>query len=638
MSHFGRNKEVVRKSFGKIKEVVSLPNLIEVQSKSFNDFVQLDYLPAERKNVGLEKVLRDTFPIEHNDRISLEYVSYELGEWACVCGALTGVENRYQWACTACKKNGCSRLEENNACPFCKKEAARYTHCKVCFSRVSIKNTSSVDDCRYSGKTFSMSLKVKMQLICWDVDTTGNRTVRDIKEQDVFFCDLPVMIDLYEDDKERIKLGSHGTFLINGVDRVVVSQIHRAPGVMFALSKKSKDFRGQPCHIARIIPSRGSWIDFEFDHNDLLYIRVDKKKKILVTTFLQALGIERSSILSTFYDFETIDIKKGKFYKKVNDQLVGQRLEADSLPKELESQFTVGRRLTKAHIEKLLKSGIDTLIVRKNSLLNRIVAQDIIDTDTGEILIVHGTILNEEMIDHISTLSDGSISVIQSSGYVLQPTIALTFAQDNVSNYEEALKDVYNKLKPGDVPSLKIMEEYIHNLFFNSRFYDLTIVGRIRTNRKLNLDIDSEISHLTKEDIISTLQYLIGLKERGEGELDDIDHLGNRCIRLVGELLQSQLYVGFARIERIVKERFRLQENYAALMPYDFLNVKPLAAVMREFFGTGQLSQQLISVVFQLLGPAVLLVNAQLLKFATFILLITAVFVRLKHQKVKTLV
>ncbi|MBY0353067.1 DNA-directed RNA polymerase subunit beta [Candidatus Babeliales bacterium] len=591
MSQFGRNKEVVRKSFGKIKEVVSLPNLIEVQSKSFNDFVQLDYLPAERKNVGLEKVLRDTFPIEHNERISLEYVSYELGEWACVCGALTGLENRYQWSCTACKKSGCSRLEENNTCPLCKKEAARYAHCKVCFSRVSIKNTSTVDECRYSGKTFSMSLKVKMQLICWDVDATGNRTVRDIKEQDVFFCDLPVMIDLYEDDKERIKLGSHGTFLINGVDRVVVSQIHRAPGVMFALSKKSKDFRGQPCHIARIIPSRGSWIDFEFDHNDLLYIRVDKKKKILVTTFLQALGVERSSILPTFYDFETIDIKKGKFFKKVNTQLIGQRLDADSLPKEIENQFTVGRRLTKAHVDKLLKEGVDTLIVRKNSLLNRIVAQDIIDTDTGEILVAHGTILNEEIIDHISTLSDGSISVIQSSGYVLQPTIALTFAQDTVSSYEEALKDVYNKLKPGDVPSLKIMEEYLHNLFFNPRFYDLTIVGRIRTNRKLNLDTDSSISHLTKEDIIATLQYLIGLKERGEGELDDIDHLGNRCIRLVGELLQSQLYVGFARIERIVKERFRLQENYAALMPYDFLNVKPLAAVMREFFGTGQLSQ-----------------------------------------------
>lgn len=592
MSEFARSKGVLRRSFGKIKEVVSLPNLIEVQSTSFNDFVQLDHLPSERKNIGLEKVLRDTFPIEHNDRISLEYVSYELGEWSCVCGILTGLENRYKWTCLSCKKGGCSRLDTAKTCTNCKKPDARYVNCKTCFTRVTIKNTSPVDDCRYSGKTFSMPLKVKMQLVSWDVDPqTEARNVRDIKEQDVFFCDLPVMVDLYEDDQGVHKLGSQGTFLINGVDRVVVSQIHRAPGVMFSLSKKSKDYRGQPYHLARIIPSRGSWIDFEFDHNDVLYVRIDKKKKILVTTFLQALGIEKSSILSTFYHFEAIDVRKENFYKKVDFNLVGQRLEAGSLPAELESTFATGKRLTKNDIEKLLDDGVKTLEVRKNSLVNKILAKDIIDKETGEILATQGTILNEEIIDYIASLGNLSFSIIQSSGYVFQPTIALTFAQDQTANYEEALKEVYNKLKPGDVPSLKVMEEYINNLFYNPRFYDLTIVGRIRTNRKLGLSIDQTITHLTKEDILATLKYLISLKERGEGELDDIDHLGNRCIRLVGELLQSQLYVGFTRIERIVRERFRLQENYATLMPYDFLNVKPLAAVLREFFGTGQLSQ-----------------------------------------------
>lgn len=585
------SRGLFRKNFGKIREVVSLPNLIEVQSKSFNDFIQLDCLPSERRNIGLEKVLRDTFPIEHNERISLEYISYELGEWKCVCGQLTGIQNRYKWSCTSCKKQGTSTLK-GHSCPHCKKDTVSYQHCKKCFSRVTIKPSPSVDECRYSGKTFSLPLKVKMQLISWDIDEQTNaKNIRDIKEQDVFFCELPAMVDLYEDHSGRFALGSQGTFLINGVDRVVVSQMHRAPGAMFSLSKKSKDFRGQPYHIARIIPNRGSWIDFEFDHNDLLYVRIDKKKKILVTTFLQAIGIERKSLLDTFYAFDQIEIREEGFFKPITNNLVGQRLEAGTLPKEVEAKFTVGKRLTKANIDKFLKDGLVHMQVRKTSLINRIIARDVTDEETGEIIIQQGTILTEEIIEHLSSLGGYVISVIQSSGYVLQPTLALTFAHDANQTYEEALKEIYTKLKPGDIPTLKIMEEYLNNMFFNPRFYDLTIVGRIRTNRKLGLKVDEAITHLTKEDIIATVKYLLGLKERGEGELDDIDHLGNRCVRLVGELLQSQLYVGFARLERIVKERFRLQENYASLMPYDFLNVKPLSAVLREFFGTGQLSQ-----------------------------------------------
>lgn len=592
MSRFGRGKGILRKSFGKIKEVISLPNLIEVQSKSFNDFVQLDCIPSERKHIGLEKVLRDTFPVEHNDRISLEYISYELGDWSCICGQITGIASRYKWTCASCKKSGCSKLNNSIQCPSCKKDSANYIHCKKCFSRVSIKVPIAVDECRYSGKTFSLPLKVKMQLISWDLDPeTNQKIVRDIKEQDVFFCDLPVMVDLFEDNDNTYQLGSQGTFLINGVDRVVVSQIHRAPGVMFTLSKKSKDYRGQPYHVARLIPSRGSWLDFEFDHNDIIHVRIDKKKKILATTFLQALGIEKNNILSMFYDFDTVEFKNGIFYRKLDSNLIGQRLEAGALPKEFDSKFPVGQRITKALIDKMLKEGVDRLLIRKTSLMSKIVAQDIISPKTGELIASLGAELTEDLIDLIEVSGNLSFRLIQSSGYVVQPTMALTFAQDQTNSTESALKEVYTKLKPGDIPSAKVMAEYINNLFFNTRFYDLTIVGRIRTNRKLGLNISDQITCLTQEDVITTFKYLIGLKERGEGELDDIDHLGNRCVRLVGELLQSQLYIGFARIERIVKERFRLQENYASLMPYDFLNVKPLAAVLREFFGTGQLSQ-----------------------------------------------
>ena len=592
MSWLDRGKGLIRKSFGKIREVVSLPNLIEVQSKSYNDFVQLDCLPSERRNIGLEKVLRDTFPIEHNERISLEYISYEVGDWACICGNLNGMQNRYRWACSSCKKNGCSKLDSKKTCAHCKKTTASYVLCNKCFSRVSIKVAATVDECRYSGKTFSLPLKVKMQLLTWDIDpTTSEKVVRDIKEQDIFFCDLPAMVDIYEDHDGTFFLGSQGTFLINGVDRVVVSQIHRSPGVMFTVSKKSKDFRGQPHHIARVIPNRGSWLDFEFDHNDIIYVRIDKKKKILATTFLQALGIEKNSILSLFYNVETLLIKDGHFYRKIDQNIIGQRLEAGALPKEMDKKFTVGQRFSKAHVDKLLKEGVTHLIVRKNSVIGRFIAKDLIVPKTGEILATLGEELKEEKIDQLLEYKELSLQLIQSSGYVVQPTMALTFAHDTINTHEDALKEVYSRLKPGDVPGIKVMEEYISNLFFNDRFYDLTIVGRIRTNRKLGLAVDEKNTALTTDDIITALKYLVNLKEKGEGEIDDIDHLGNRCIRLVGELIQTQLYSGFMRIERIVKERFRLQENYASLMPYDFLNVKPLTAVLREFFGTGQLSQ-----------------------------------------------
>jgi DNA-directed RNA polymerase subunit beta len=592
MSHFRRGKGLLRKSFGKIKESVSLPNLIEIQSKSYNDFVQFDFLPSERKQIGLEKVLRDIFPIGYQDRVSLEYVGYELGDWSCACGQLKGLESRYHWSCSSCKKTGHSRLDSSNTCSHCKKQSAKYILCNKCLSRVSVVVPVSANECRYSGKTYSLPLKIKIQLITWDTEAKGDeKVIRDIKEQEIFFCDLPIMVDLYEGQDGSFYLGNHGIFVINGVDRVVVSQLHRSPGVVFVLSKKTKDFRGNPYNMARIIPTRGSWLDFEFDHNDILYVRIDKKKKILLTTFLQALGIEKDQILSLFYSFEDVDINDGSFLKKVDDLLVGQRLEPGALPKKREADFVVGKRLTFEDVRKLKKKKIECLNVRKASLLNRILGKDLIDETTGEILAEQGRALSETLLDELSSRDNLTMKIIRSSGYVFQPTIALTLAQDNISDKKDAIKEIYSKLRPGDISEVEVMEEYINNLFFNTRFYDLGRLGRIRTNRKLNLSTDEEKTSLDLEDILATVKYLVNLRERGEGELDDIDHLGNRCVRLVGELLKSQVYVGFARIEKVAKERLRVQDSYATLMPYDFLNVKPLSAVLKEFFGTGQLSQ-----------------------------------------------
>jgi DNA-directed RNA polymerase subunit beta len=588
MSLVDVKRGIVRKSFGKIKDVVPVPDLIEIQSKSFNDFVQLDYLHSERQAIGLEKILKDIFPIDYENKMSLEYVSYELGHWACTCGKLTGIVNRYTWACSSCKKTDCSRLSSSLECKFCKKKAARYKSCSNCLSRVRVKLPLTLDECRSAGQTFSMPLKIKIQLITWD-ENVPTRVVRDIKEQDIFFADVPVMADLYE-ESGRYKLGNRGIFLINGVDRVVVSQIHRSPGVVFSQSKKVKDLRGRPYYLARIIPMRGSWLDFEFDSSDNLFVRIDKKKKILATTFLQALGIARDQLIPLFYNTDTIVGEKGVFSRLVDESIIGLRVEKDMLPEKLEAEL-VGLRITQDILNQLQKAKVKELRLGFAQLVNKVVARDIVDPETGEILVEQGQAITEDHKQILATQPKITFNLIAVSGYVFQPTLATTLVQDQCYTREEALRELHTKVWPGDNASLKDIQERIENLFYSPRLYDLTKVGRVRMNRKLGLSISEDNTVLTLEDIIATLKYLIDLREHAEGVLDDIDHLGNRRVRLVGELLTNQVYLGFSRIDRIVREKFRTQESHGALMPQLFLNVKPLSAVLREFFGTGQLSQ-----------------------------------------------
>lgn len=589
MSGLSMGKDFIRKSFGKIKDVVRVPDLIGIQSKSFNDFVQLDALPEERSVVGMEKVFRDVFPVNYEDKMSLEYVSYELGHWSCTCGKVTGITSRYTWKCSSCKESGCSRLGDDLQCPNCKKHTARYITCTNCMSRVGIQMPMNLDECRAGGQTFSMPLKLKVQLISWDVTPTGEKVVRDIKEQDIFFADVPVMGDLYYEDG-RFMLGSQGTFLINGVDRVVVSQLHRSPGIVFAQSKKVKDVRGRPYYVARIIPMRGSWLDFEFDSNDNLFVRIDKKKKLLVTTFLQALGIDRDKIIPLFYRSQTVRVSEGMFVKDVDDQLIGQRIEKGSLDPEVEKSF-VGMRVTNEVLDRLKKMKIDHLVLDNSHLINKVYAKDVVDPLTGEILVEQGQVVQEEHLEAFKTIKSLSFDLIVSSGYVFQPTIAITLSQDQCVTRDEALKEIHAKVWPGDSASLEEIQTRLESMLFSPRLYDMTKVGRIRMNRKLGLDVSEDVHVLTIADIVASIKYLVNLRELGEGSLDDIDHLGNRRVRLVGELLMHQIYLGMLRIERIVRERFRMQEIHGALMPQDFLNVKPLSASLREFFGTGQLSQ-----------------------------------------------
>lgn len=572
---------VVRKSFRKNKSVIPVPNLIEVQSDSFNDFAQLDCLSEERKNIGLEKVFRDIFPIECGSRLSLEYVSYELGSWACPCGALTGMVNRYTWKDSVTGETGISRLDSNS-------KNKRYIVCSTCHSRVGLSVPFSVQDCRDSEKTYAFPLKVKIQLITWDGENE-NRVVHDIKEQDVYFADVPVMVDFYQRNGQY-KLGNQGTFIINGVDRVVVSQLHKSSGVVFSKSKKIKDLRGRPYYFARIIPMRGSWLDFEFDTSDCLYVRIDKRKKVLVTTFLQALGIPRDEILPKFYQADIVHIHQDQFYKKVDENLLGLRIEKDMLPEALEAAF-VGRRVTPEVIKQLKSEKIEIVRLPKSYLLNKVARTDLVDSLTGEVLLAQGEMLTEDVIALLSKHNNLQVDLINSQGYTFQPTMAISLSHDSCASQDDALHEIHAKVWPGDVPSITEVKERLERQFFSAKLYDLAQVGRVRLNQKLGLSVPQDVTTLTLEDITATIKYLIDLREKGIGQLDDIDHLGNRRVRLVGELLGNQIHIALSRIERIAKERFRMQEVHNALMPQDFLNVKPLSAIIREFFGSSQLSQ-----------------------------------------------
>lgn len=559
-----------------------MPNLIEMQSESFNDFVQLDFLPEERKNVGLDKAFRDIFPIECGPKISLDYVSYELGNWACSCGSLTGITNRYTWKDSVTGKMGCSRLDGNS-------KTKRYIVCSTCHSRVELSIPFSVQDCRDSEKTFAFPLKVKVQLITWDVDEQGNKTIHDIKEQDVYFADVPVMVDAYE-RSGQYRLGSQGTFVINGVDRVVVSQLHKSSGVVFSKSKKTKDLRGRPYYFARIIPMRGSWLDFEFDTNDCLYVRIDKKKKVLVTTFLQALGIPREDILPKFYDADLFLTDGKTFYKKLDQSLVGLTISSDMLPSGIEADY-IGTKLNADAIDALLAQGVDRINIPNSYLMHKVVRVDIVDPATGEMLVEQGESISEELLPELIKHKNLLLDVVNVHGYTFQPTIATSLSHDSSKSREDALHEIHAKVWPGDVPSIVEVKERLERQFFSGSYYDLAQVGRVRMNTKLGLSMPKDFTVLTIDDIFATIKYLIDLRERGIGELDDIDHLGNRRVRLVGELLGNQVYSALSRIERIAKERFRMQEAHNALMPQDFLNIKPLSAVLREFFGSSQLSQ-----------------------------------------------
>lgn len=515
----------LRRSFARTKQYTEIPNLIELQKRSYEVFLQKDVDSDRRTNDGLEGVFKSVFPIsDFNNTASLEFVSYTL-------------------------------------------EPPKY----------------DVYECRQRGMTYASPLKVTLRLIVFDVDEeTEARSIRDVKEQEVYLGEVPLMT-------------YNGSFIVNGTERVVVSQLHRSPGVFFDHDRGKNNISGKFIYSARVIPYRGSWLDFEFDQKDLLYVRIDRRRKFPATILLKALGYSTEDLLEFFYNIDIVKVSKdGRLLRDLDiEKMAGQRAISDILdPKTGEELVKAGRRITRAVVKKVLAAGLKELEITKEDLAGKVVATPIIDESTGEILADVNDELTPEVVAQAIAMGTKEFKVIFFDGLSVGPFLRNTLLIDKVSTKEESLLEVYKRLRPGEPPTEEAATNFFRRLFFDAETYDLSEVGRLKINHRFKFSFeDVPVSHrtLTEKDILYVVKTLIDLKN-GQGQTDDIDHLGNRRVRSVGELLENQYRIGLVRMERAIRERMSLQD-VETMMPHDLVNAKPVNAVVKEFFGSSQLSQ-----------------------------------------------
>lgn len=534
-----------RKGFGRIQEVAPMPNLIELQMSSYDKFLQMDVPHNERELTGLHEVLTSSFPItDFSGRSQLEYFKYQF-------------------------------------------EEPKYDE----------------DECRQRGLTYAISLKVTLRLVVWDIDEdTGSKTIRDIKEQEVYMGDVPLMTH-------------SGTFIINGIERVIVSQMHRSPGVFFDHDRGKTHSSGKYLFAARVVPYRGSWLDFEFDPKDLIYVRVDRRRKLPVTAFLMALdsaetekvrlehttdepiaqnlitGMSREEILNYFY--ETIVYKKQNSFwciPFIPEHWRGVKLAYDLVDADTGAVVApVETKMTPRTAKKLVNDGLKSIRVRSADMVGLNIAKEIINEKTGEIYVEAGDTLTEENISLLESIGITEIPILHIDHINVGPYLLNTLMADRCLNREDALLELYRIMRPGEPPTLEGGEMLFEGLFFDEERYDLSSVGRVKMNSRLGLHSSDTIRVLRKEDVLAILKTLLELKD-GRGEIDDIDNLGNRRVRAVGELLENQFRLGLSRMERAIRERMSAIDA-DTVMPHDLINAKPVAAVIREFFGSSQLSQ-----------------------------------------------
>ena len=519
------NNARFRRSFEKVDKVIDVHNLIEIQKKSYGDFLQADIDVSKRETKGLQAVFNSVFPIEDfNQTASLQFVSYTF-------------------------------------------EKPKY----------------EVDECRQRGMTYAAPLKVTVRLVVWDIDEeTESQNIRDIKEQEVYFGELPIMTE-------------NGTFIVNGTERVVVSQLHRSPGVFFDSQHKTT-YSGKVIFSARIIPNRGSWIDFEFDTKDLLYVRIDRRRKLPATVLLRALGNDTEQILNYYYDTETIRVVDGGFAKEFSPELLLGSKARQAIEHDGKVFVKEGKKVTRAAIKKMTAAGLATVPVLEEEIVGeelvsgpKVAAHDVVDMNTGEIIVETNEAFSPEALDQIRERGITEFDVLFIDNVNVGSFLRDTLLIDKIDSTEAAIIEIYRRLRPGDPPTYETALAFFENLFFNEERYDLSKVGRLKMNHKLELEVPLEQTTLTRDDIMRTVRYLIDLRD-GNGDVDDIDHLGNRRVRPVGELLENQFRIGLVRMEKAIKERMSLSE-IETLMPHDLINAKPVSAVIKEFFGSSQLSQ-----------------------------------------------
>jgi DNA-directed RNA polymerase subunit beta len=578
MENLAKGATRERVDFSRIKTSIPIPNLIEVQKKSYERFLQMDLLPGEREDTGLQSVFNSVFPISDFRGLSqLEFVDYAIGNWECKCGNLKGLHHLR----STCRNPSCGATIRTD--PFHVGDVLCHrcgtfnknivTFCNRCGDPVGLQLKYDVAECEERGMTYAAPLKVTIRLTVFDKDPeTGVKTVRDIKEQEVFFGEIPLMTE-------------NGTFIINGTERVIVSQLHRSPGVFFERVPAQGYFLG------KIIPYRGSWVEFEYDLKSLLYVRIDRKRKFYGTVFLRALGLKTDSeILKAFYNVSEIVIKDKKLFWKVSDSLLGLKL-TKAIGTKNDTVVPQGRKITKSLYEAILKAKIEQVEVDRTDLQGAFIAADVIDMSTGEVLVEanHELTTIEKLMDNGITSFEVFFPERDDAGNV----ISVTLKKDPVKSQNDALLEIYRKLRPGDPPTLDTATQLFQGMFFDPRKYDFSRVGRMKFNIKLYDKIDQsplDKRTLDQRDFIDTIKYLLKLR-RGIGAVDDIDHLGNRRVRAVGELLENQFRIGLVRMERAIKEKMSVYQEMSTAMPHDLVNAKPVMAAIREFFGSSQLSQ-----------------------------------------------
>ncbi len=516
----------IRKHLGRVRKVIEVPNLIDIQKTSYDKFLQSNVPQNDRSEVGLQAVFRSVFPIkDFNGTSELVFVSYNL-------------------------------------------EKPKY----------------DVEECRQRGMTYAAPIKVTTQLMIYDTREGGERIVRDIKEQEVYFGEIPLMTDT-------------GTFIINGTERVVVSQLHRSPGVFFDHDKGKTHSSGKVLYSARIIPYRGSWLDFEFDPKDIMFVRIDRRRKMHATVLLRALGYSTQDLLNYFYNTEEVFLEKGgKYAKSVEFDLLGGQRATRDIKVGSETIVKKNTKFTKAAIKKLRDAKIDRLPIDLEELVGKVAAHDVVDKETGEVVLEVNEEVTEAKLEKLREASIEEFKILFIDGLNVGSYLRDTLLAEKVKTTEDAIMEIYRRLRPGDPPTLETAKTLFHNLFFNPERYDLSKVGRLKLNYKFYRDLPEDqrpaldTAVLTPQDILETVRHLIELKN-GRGSVDDIDHLGNRRVRAVGELMENQYRIGLVRMERAIKERMSMSQEIDTLMPHDLINAKPVSAVVKEYFGSSQLSQ-----------------------------------------------